>query len=102
MLMCAIYYRFAHETAGAARTRSSLLPLFSEERNDLQNFGRLAPRECGLTSSLRTQGPITPVLAGEEGFRPVSERNSAPLDPALAETTNDRPRVLKTRIARRH
>jgi hypothetical protein len=30
MLVCVFYVQFAHETAGAARTRSSLRPLFSE------------------------------------------------------------------------
>ena len=30
----------AHETAGAARTRHSLLPLFGERTNEMQNFGQ--------------------------------------------------------------
>jgi hypothetical protein len=34
----------AHETAGAARARSSLRPLISRA-NEMQNFGRTAPRE---------------------------------------------------------
>jgi hypothetical protein len=46
MLMCVFLFAFAHETSGAARTRSSLRPLFFG-RNELQNFGRIAPRECG-------------------------------------------------------
>ena len=36
----------ARETAGAARTRSSLRPLFSKRDNEMQNSGRIAPREC--------------------------------------------------------
>jgi hypothetical protein len=38
---------FAHETAGAARTRSSLRPLFFEGAKFDPNLGRLAPRERG-------------------------------------------------------
>ena len=38
---------FAHETAGAACTRHSLLPLLGEKV--LKNFGRIAPRECKFT-----------------------------------------------------
>src|ERR1700712_849905 len=44
MLMCAYHYPIAHETAGAARTRSSLRPLFSGAER-LANFGRIAPRD---------------------------------------------------------
>ena len=32
---------FAHETAGAARTRSSLRPLFEEGANEMQTSGEL-------------------------------------------------------------
>jgi hypothetical protein len=39
----------AHGTAGAARTRSSLRPLFGGQ-GYLQNFGRIAPRECETIS----------------------------------------------------
>jgi hypothetical protein len=35
----------AHETAGAARTRSSLRPLFEESANDLENLGQCVSRE---------------------------------------------------------
>ena len=35
----------AHETAGAARTRSSLRPLLEEGANELANLGRGASRE---------------------------------------------------------
>jgi hypothetical protein len=41
-----VFVQSARETAGAARTRSSLRPLILG-RNDLQNFGRIAPREGG-------------------------------------------------------
>src|SRR5882762_3053701 len=40
MLVCVFSHSFAHETAGAARTRSSLLPLFSRGRNSLQTSGK--------------------------------------------------------------
>jgi len=35
----------AHETAGAARTRSSLRPLFRWRDNEMQTFGRNASRD---------------------------------------------------------
>jgi hypothetical protein len=35
----------AHETAGAARTRSSLRPLLEESANDLENLGQCVSRE---------------------------------------------------------
>src|SRR5882757_1111172 len=38
-------HSFAYETAGAARTRSSLRPLISRA-NEMQNFGQIMPREC--------------------------------------------------------
>ena len=44
---CAI----AHETAGAARTRSSLRPLFSRRANEGANLGRNASREREVISS---------------------------------------------------
>jgi len=49
----------AHETAGAARTRSSLRPLLGA--NDLQNSGKGLSRECGRIPSRRpglVPGPI--------------------------------------------
>src|SRR5438874_2340139 len=39
---------FAHETAGAARTRHSLRPLFAEAQTNLQNSGEIAPRDRGV------------------------------------------------------
>jgi hypothetical protein len=44
------FVQFAHETAGAARTRSSLRPLTFEGRNEIAKLGRIAPRECGGVS----------------------------------------------------
>ena len=41
LLPCAL----ARETAGAACTRSSLRPLIFEEGIEMQNFGRIAPRD---------------------------------------------------------
>src|SRR3954471_9666885 len=35
----------AHETAGAARTRSSLRPLFLRRDDEMQNSGRTPPRD---------------------------------------------------------
>jgi len=38
--------QFAHETAGAARTRLSLRPLIQEGQGSTANLGRTAPRDC--------------------------------------------------------
>ena len=38
---------FAHETAGAARTRSSLRPPIDRRVNIYEKLGRIMPRECG-------------------------------------------------------
>ena len=41
------FVQFAHETAGAARTRSSLRPLtLSEGANEIAKLGRGVSREC--------------------------------------------------------
>jgi hypothetical protein len=43
------YAQIAHETAGAARTRSSLRPLFPEGANENANLGRNLPRDREVT-----------------------------------------------------
>jgi hypothetical protein len=51
---CAHFFvHFAHETAGAARTRLSLRPLLSGGSETDANLGHLMPRERGRTSSHR-------------------------------------------------
>src|ERR671910_3399385 len=46
---CAVLFaQIAHETAGAASTRSSLRPLTSRRANEEANLGRNAPRERRL------------------------------------------------------
>ena len=45
MLVCALFVHIAHETAGAARTRSSLRPLIPEGASEQAQLGRVAPRE---------------------------------------------------------
>jgi hypothetical protein len=45
MLMCALLLPIAHETAGAARIRHSLRPLFGEGEEYLANLGRIGPRD---------------------------------------------------------
>src|SRR5204863_3180037 len=45
MLMCALLLPIAHETAGAARIRHSLRPLFSKGEEFPANLGRIVPRE---------------------------------------------------------
>jgi hypothetical protein len=51
-LRCAIAHRgiIAHETAGASGARHSLRPRFREGGKLLANLGRMARRECELTS----------------------------------------------------
>ena len=66
MLVCVFCALFAHETAGAACTRHSLLPLLGEKV--LKNFGRIAPRECEVTFGCHPREgggssiPETPVI----------------------------------------
>src|SRR5438876_12160468 len=44
---CAHFFvQLAHETAGAARTRHSLRPLFGGQGNSIASLGRNARREC--------------------------------------------------------
>ena len=52
MLVCATLYTIAHETAGAASTRHSLLPLLGG-KGISANLGRNASRECRHTFSCR-------------------------------------------------
>jgi len=61
------YVHLAHETAGAARTRSSLLPLF-EGRGIAAKLGRITPREGKAmfvnVSASATHSPSSP--AGDD------------------------------------
>src|SRR3954452_17919982 len=53
MLVCALFVHIAHETAGAARTRSSLRPLTTEGEEYRANLGRNASRDReGVSASL--------------------------------------------------
>ena len=45
MLVCALFVHIAHETAGAARTRSSLRPLTIEGEEFPAKLGRNASRD---------------------------------------------------------
>jgi len=45
MLVCVLFCAIAHETAGAARTRSSLRPPFSEGRNGFENLAQKMRRD---------------------------------------------------------
>ena len=55
--MCALFLPIAHETAGAARIRHSLRPLFGEGEEFLANLGRNALREReAISTSLRATG----------------------------------------------
>ena len=71
-----LFYTIAHETAGAARTRSSLRPLISRARNLVANLGRTAPRECGGASR-----PDTVIPGRCEASNPESrDSGSGPSD----------------------
>src|ERR1700730_4013756 len=45
MLVCGSLHNFAHETAGAARTRSSLRPLIGGQGDLIAKLGRKTPRD---------------------------------------------------------
>ena len=49
----------AHETAGAARTRHSLRPLFGGRGNSIASLGRNARRECEVASSVIARSEAT-------------------------------------------
>src|SRR6266566_2824511 len=51
MLVCVFLCMFAHETAGAARTRLSLRPLVLSRAAIDAKLGRIAPRECEAVSA---------------------------------------------------
>jgi hypothetical protein len=48
------YVHFAHETAGAARTRLSLRPLFPRRVESYARPGRITPRDRGTVSGIGT------------------------------------------------
>jgi hypothetical protein len=54
-----LFAQFAHETAGAACTRHSLLPLFLRRDNEIASLGRNAPRECERMTGRRLH-PVSP------------------------------------------
>jgi hypothetical protein len=64
--MCAHSYSIAHEIAGAARIRHSLLPCFGETRD--QWPGRFAPQECERTSVTRWSGSALQLLFARWAF----------------------------------
>ena len=75
-----ISYYHAHETAGAARTRSSLRPLFGEVAKITANLGRDASRERGHISG------VVPGLTGRPSIpEPVmiKSRSRGVLDPRV-------------------
>src|SRR5437764_8492369 len=61
------YAQIAHETAGAASTRSSLRPLIPKRANEDANLGRNAPRECETISE-------TISSAAKQSISPHKER----------------------------
>ena len=92
---CAAFLvQIAHETAGAARTRSSLRPLFSRARKFLAKLGRIASRECeaafrprciynhrrrpGLDPGPIRRGPPVRTLALETFCKQYSPRSMGP------------------------
>src|SRR5947209_3141136 len=94
MLVCVSFYHLARETAGAARTRSSLRPLISMGANEFQNPGENAPRHYEGVSNILFPPPLCG-RAREGGSRiigtarvnpspppsPTRGRRSAPVTP---------------------
>ena len=56
MLVCVLFALFAHETAGAASTRHSLLPLFFRGKGNWAKLGRDPRRENAKLCSVRRVG----------------------------------------------
>ena len=56
MLVCAFFVHLAHETAGAARTRHSLLPLLGRD-NEVQTSGKSCREKAKLCLEVATQAP---------------------------------------------
>jgi hypothetical protein len=71
MLVCIFSSTTAHEIAGAARIRHSLRPLFGEGENDLQNFGRIAPRDRELVFEIPS---LRGALATKQSMSPQAAR----------------------------
>ena len=68
MLVCALFTTIAHETAGAARIRHSLRPLFSRGReNYLQTSGascrEIAKLRLAVIASEATHNAVVPALS---------------------------------------
>jgi hypothetical protein len=86
MLVCVFLHNFAHETAGAARIRLSLRPLFGEAGIFFADLGRIAPRERGrmhgdlpsLRALLRVVGRGRGWGVYRRGSLPVSVRIHPP------------------------
>src|ERR1700722_7050278 len=57
MLVCGFLHNFAHETAGAARTRLSLRPLIGGRGSSIANLGRKAARDREAVSDEYEHAP---------------------------------------------
>ena len=58
---CALsFVQIARETAGAARIRLSLRPLFSKRVNSYAKLGHVVPRECGRTFDVGNEWTLFP------------------------------------------
>src|SRR5450756_2187308 len=71
-----LFVHFAHETAGAARTRSSLRPLCFRGQRSLAKPGRIVPRQCGRAARccLTVESEVSP--SRRPGQVSASERQS--------------------------
>src|SRR4029079_10340520 len=101
MLVCALFVHIAHETAGAARTRSSLRPLFGEGKDFSHSSGAMHRENAKLyLPSLRAQRSNP---CGEEkrmdcfvAFAPrndgqaIEDRNSQQLRSAIRATAKQK------------
>src|SRR4029077_3990166 len=78
---------FAHETAGAARTRLSLRPLLTKRVKSDAGLGHLMPRECGRISSrcLKFQSEVVAPRPGRRQCEACGLGGHSPLRPPIAE-----------------
>src|SRR3954468_13113191 len=96
MLVCVSLPNLARETAGAARTRSSLRPLISMRANEFAKSGRNAPRECEGVSDILFPPPPFGGGNREGGSRIIGTAHVNP-SPPPSPTRGERnlsPRIL--------
>jgi hypothetical protein len=81
MLVCAIVQFLAHETAGAARTRHSLRPLFEEAQSNLEKLGQNMPREREAMTDIVSRALRSMERSGMMRCRPGTQESAAGMGP---------------------